>query len=240
MTPVTLAPLSGPGREWAQTLVTRHHYLHRPVDPRSTPEMFAVVLPHVKTGDVLGLPRGGVGVLIVGRPEATRCGTWYGSVEDAASGRCDCTRWQVLNLARVWLCPDVQPGGKLHSPDHLPGFTDRKKLFRSTLGTTAIAALRDAVVREYLIRRPPCFLDEPYALRWLLSYCDTRLHRGALYRAADAELYRTAKHIQTWRWPLRPLTPAEDAEVRQASALSPRSRGYRDRRTQTHLDLTHA
>jgi hypothetical protein len=177
-----------------------------------------------------------VGYLIVGRPEATRCYPWYGSVEDVAQGRAEVTRWQVLNLARVWLHPSVQPGGVHHLAGRLPGFTDRRGTFRSTLASAVVLALADQVVRDYLVRRPPCFLEEPYQLRWLLSYCDTRLHRGTIYRAAGFQLYRTNERgLQTWRLPLRALTPAEDAEVRQASATSARSRAFRARRGQLSL-----
>lgn len=124
-----------------------------------------------------------IGYLIVSRPEATRCYPWYGSVEDVARGRAEITRWQVLNLSRVWLDPAVQPGGTLYGPETVPGFTDRHGQFRSTLASAAIAQLADQVVTDYLLNRPPFFLDEPYELRWLLSYCDIRWHRGALLEA---------------------------------------------------------
>lgn len=99
------------GLAWAQATVARHHYLRTPVDTRCSPEAWAVRL-----GDL-----GRVGCLIVGRPQATRCYPWYGSVEDMAVGKAEVTRWQVLNLARVWLDPRVQPGGAWHRPDLLPG-----------------------------------------------------------------------------------------------------------------------
>lgn len=216
------------GLRLAQAAVTRHHYLHRPVDVRSTPEAYAVHLPTSASP---------VGYLIVGRPEATRCYPWYGSVEDVALGRAQVTRWQVLNLARVWLSPDVQMGGSLYSPRHLPGFHDRGGEWRSVLASTVVRALADVVVRDYLVRRPPCFLDEPYELKWLLSYCDTRLHRGTLYRAAGFELHRTNERgLQTWRLPLRPLTADENADVCVASINNERSRAFRARRAQMVLE----
>lgn len=223
----------------AQAIVTAHHYLHAPVDARCSVEGYAVHLPGA----------GDVGILLLGRPEATRCyrrapgaahdaAGWYGSVEDVATGRAEVTRWQVLNLARVWMSPDVQPGGRFHSPEFLPGRMAADGSFQSNLGTAAIAQLRRVITRDYLIRRPPCFLEEPYQLRWLLSYCDTRVHRGTLYKASGAELFSTNKEgIQTWRWPLRRLTPAADTEVRQAAEQSPRSRDHRARRAQTALAL---
>lgn len=61
-----------------------------------------------------------------------------------------------------------------------------------------------------------------------MSYCDRRIHRGTIYRAAGFECYRTnAYQIETWRLPLRPLTPQEDADVCRASAMCPRANRYR-------------
>jgi hypothetical protein len=85
--------------EWAQAMVTQYHYLRRPVDPRTMTEGYQVRLPEI----------GPVGVLLFGRPEATRCYPWYGGLDDVRTGRAEVTRWQVLNLSRVWLDPLVQP-----------------------------------------------------------------------------------------------------------------------------------
>lgn len=220
-----LALLDRPGLDRAQQCVTERHYLRKPVDVRCMPEAYGVMIDRFEAG-----------FMIVGRPQATKCYPWYGSVEDVASGRAECTRWQVLNLARIWLSPMANQGGYLAVKDWVPGFTDRKGEFRSTLGSTAIHALADRVVLDYLVRRPPCFLEEPYALRWLLSYCDTRVHQGTLYRAAGFELYRTNDDgIQTWRLPLRALTTTEDAAVRQMSGAHPRSQEHRARRAQLEL-----
>lgn len=205
-----------------QTTVTAHHYLHRPVDSRCSVEGYTVALD--------GIP---VGLLMFGRPEATRCGNWYGGVDDVIAGRCEVTRWQVLNLARVWFDPIVQPGGSLH--EFTPGYRDRRGVWRSTLASQAITSASLTIGRDYLVQRPPCFLDEPYQIEYLMSYCDRRLHRGVIYRAAGFEMYRVnANQIETWRKRLRPLTPADDRDVCKASAMSPRSNRYRmerDRRT---------
>lgn len=225
-----LLPLDVQGVDGAQRLVALHHYLRKRIDPRCSVEGYRVKLDQVS-----------VGVLLLGRAQATRCYPWYGSVEDVATGRASCTRWQVLNLARVYFEPAVQPGGELHAAGLVPGFRDRCGVIRSTLGSVAIAALADRVVLDYLVARPPCFLDEPYELRWLLSYCDTRLHRGALYRAAGFELFRTNRDgIQTWRLPLRPLTAYEDRQVRGAALSSPRSIAHRARRSQRSLPVDQA
>src|SRR6266568_1776663 len=87
-------------QSWCQRMVTRFHYLHRPVDQRSSPLFYIVLL--------LGRR---VGVLIFGRMESTRCydSAWsYGSVEEAKAGKCQFSRWEIVALMRVWLSPSVQ------------------------------------------------------------------------------------------------------------------------------------
>lgn len=224
--------LEGPdlaGLRWAQAQVTAQHYLHAPVDARCSVEGYAV--RHARFGRPIGC-------LLLGRPEATRCYPWYGSVADVAAGRAECTRWQVLNLARVWLDPYLQRGGGgYYDPELVPGFFDRQGVWRSTLASTVLAQLVARVGADYLLARPSCFLDEPYTLRWLLSYCDPlakrtmppyTTHTGALYQAAGFELYRTnARGLQTWRIALPPLTRAQDARVRERALSHPRSIRYR-------------
>jgi hypothetical protein len=211
---------------WAQEMVKRHHYLRTPVDSRCSVEAYLINLQI--DGEKYSRV---VGCLIFGRPEATKCGDWYGSVEDVAKERCQHTRWEVLNLARVWLDPQVQKGGVLCSPDHLPGFVDRHGDWRPTLASHALRLAAQTIGYEYLLRCSPCFLEEPYQIRYLLSYCDTRLHRGTIYKMAGWQFYRTNERgLQTWRVALPPLTPERGMEVRKRSKDSPRSRRYRARR----------
>lgn len=225
---LTLEHLDADGFAWAQDAVWRYHYRHAPVPTRACPEAWAVRLGAL----------GDVGCLIVGRPQATVCRPWYGSVEEVAAGAVEVTSWQVLNLARVWLSPGVQPGGEYHRPEHLPGYTDRRGTFRSTLASEAIGLLAARVGAEYLVARPPVFLDEPYRVRWLLSYCDPRHHKGTIYRASGFAHYRTNDEgLQTWRLPLPALTAAEDAAIREASRLSERARRFRARRASTQMAL---
>lgn len=207
----------------AQQIVRDEHYLHAPVDARGSVEGYWIGLDCQPVA----------GLFLLGRPQATKVLGWYGSVQDVGTGSCECTRWQVLNLARVWISPTFQPGGIAYRADCLPGFVDRKSVFRSTLASTAISAMAARVGFDYLMRRPPCYLDEPYQVEWLLSYCDTRLHRGTIYQAAGFELYRTnTDGIQTWRLRLPLLTAEQDAQVREAARINPRSQAYRAKRAQ--------
>lgn len=200
------------GIAWAQQQVTEHHYLRRPVDTRCS--VLAYLVMH--EGEC-------VGCLIFGRPEATRCYPWYGSVEDVANGKARLSRWEVVNLARVWLHPCIQAGGERYVPN---------------AATRAIGQALRRVVADYLLRFPPCFPDEPYELRECLSYCDTSLHRGTIYRAASFRLERENRRgIQTYARPLRRLSYAERALVLARCDQSPRSRRMRAERVAKQLQL---
>lgn len=215
---IALAPLEPAGLAHAQRVVTEQHYLRTPVPGIARPEGLAVLLNSAV-----------VGYLLLSRTQATRCGEWYGSVDDVQTGRCAVTRWEVLCLARVWLSPMVQAGGSWH--ELAPGYRDRKGIWRSTLASDALRLLPSAAGRTYLVRRPPVFPDQPYDIRWLLSYCDTRLHKGTIYAAAGWELYRTNEDgIQTWRTPAEPLTPTDRAVVLAMSAANQRGRQLRNQR----------
>jgi len=194
------------GLVWAQEQVTQHHYLHRPVDVRCSPVAYLVI-------DEDGQRQG---CLIFGRPQASRVGGWYGSVADQQSGRCRLTRWQIVNLARIWLEPSVQRGGAR---------------FIENAATQVVALALRRIGYDLLMLRPPVFLDEPYEIRECLSYLDTRRHRGTLYRAANFRLVReNARGIQTYAIPLRHLTHAERRDIEKRAQESPRSRRYRSMR----------
>lgn len=214
---VDLEWLDVAGLRWAQRLVSERHYLRCPVDPRCCPQGYAVLVAGERAG-----------VLLFGRPESTICRPWYGSLAEVASGRVACSRWQVINLARVYLLPEYQMGGRYCRGDIVPGFMDRQWRWHSRLASHALGLALDRIVLDYLLARPPCFLEEPYSLGWCLSYQESTIHKGTLYAASGFERYReNARGLVTWRKPLRALTPAEDARVRQVATEHPRSRRYR-------------
>ena len=190
------------GLAWAQDQVSRYHYLRKPVDVRCSLLAYLVLFHGER-----------VGCLIFGRPEAQRCNGWYGSVEDVRTGRCRITRWQVLNLARVWLHPDIQRAGLHYVPN---------------AATQVIAEALARVPYDYLVSHPPCFLEEPWLIAECLSYCDTRIHHGTLYRAANFRLVRENRRgIQTYTRPLRGLIPTEKRHIAQLASDSLRSKRYR-------------
>lgn len=73
------------------------------------------------------------------------------------------TKWQVLSLSRLWL------------HDSLPRNSE----------TVVIAKALRMVQRRWLEVHPPRFLSEPYHVRVIISYADTRFHSGVIYRAAN-------------------------------------------------------
>jgi hypothetical protein len=212
----------------AQATVTQQHYLHTPVDSRCSPLAYEVVLQ-------AGHSDYRAGYLIFGRPEATRCydgKLTYGSLKDVETGRAQYDRWSILNLARVWLHPSVQRGGAFYSAELLPGYTDRRGVWRSTLASTVIELALARIGYDYLRTHPPCFPDEPYVIQAILSYCDTTQHKGTIYRAAGFELARTnARGIETWfSTAVAPLTPYENDQVLKLAGQSYRSRRHRAQR----------
>lgn len=225
---ITLQLADDQGLARAQATVAAHHYLRRPVDSRCSPMAYEVILD---------VPRDRlrIGVLIVGRPEATRCydgALTYGALKDVHAGRCQYDRWEILNLARVWLHPAAQAGGTWYDPAYLPGYTDRRRVWRSTLASHVIGLLRARVGYDYLCQHPPCFPDEPYQIAVLLSYCDTTIHRGTIYRAAGWTLARTnARGLETWYTPdVAPLTNYQNDQVLKRAGQAYRSRRYRSQR----------
>jgi len=232
--------------EWAQRTVKQHHYLHQQANPASRPGGYLVRLnlasPGLSDNSISAavttpvpaplnqaLTYGAtdtsliVGLLLFGRPEATRVKGWYNSnLLDREQGKVACDYWEIINLARVWLNPLVQPGGGLYKAELLPGYKDRSGVWRSVLGSSVVKMALEGIGFDYLMQYAPVHLGQPYQIHYCLSYYDTRLHRGNLYRASGFELYRTNQQgIQTWRKPVPELTSEQDLRVRQASLFSP-------------------
>lgn len=209
--------------------IVENHYLHTMPDPRTSMEVYMIQIGnHLLPG----------GFLVFGRPQATRCGRWYGDVDEAADGRCDVTRWQVLNLARVYILPKFQAGGMFCKETIVPGYYDRRGMWRSTLASTVIRLAVESIGYRYLIHRPPVYLDQPFEIRWLMSYCNTNLHKGVIYKTSGFELYGTnSDGIQTWRIRLPELTDEQSQAIQEASLRSKRAQIYRAKRSQLKLEL---
>ena len=107
--------------DWAQRTVESDHYLHQRVDPRARPMVYVL--------DYHTIP---VGLVMLGIPHATRCGGWWGYPGLP-------TQWQVVDLCRIWLAPAIQHDNYWCKPDVVPGFYDRRGMFRPTTPTWAIS-----------------------------------------------------------------------------------------------------
>jgi hypothetical protein len=216
---LTLALANDEQTDVCQQLVTAQHYLHAPVDPRCNVLAYIVLLGRHR-----------IGCLIFGRPEATRVGGWYGDPEEKLAGHCRLSRWEILNLARIYIAPIAQEGGAWCRPGLVPGFFDRSGCWHSCLTTTVIRMAIECVLVDYLVCFAPVFLDQPYAIAEVLSYCDQTQpgHRGVIYQSAGFRLQRTnVRGLQTYAIPVRPLTQGEDAYIRYVATYSLRSRRLR-------------
>lgn len=159
---------------WAQATVTAAHYLHAPVDPRARPMVYVIKW----IGERAGL-------VILGIPHATKCGGWWG-YEGLP------TQWQVVDLCRIWIDPELQYGGDFCRPGHVPGYTDRHGTFRPTVATWAISEVLSRVQADRVRLWPPVYPSQPYHIELAVSYSDPRFHRGTIYRLAGAvPMYRT-------------------------------------------------
>lgn len=158
-----------------------HHYLHRWPDPRSLP--FAYVL----TVDDNFLTRDGelFGLTVYKKPQHHRQRGLFGYPGLPTS-------WQVLDLARVWINPELQR----------PGVNAFSQL---------VALCERRLNRDWLTHHPPRYPDQPYHLRLLLSYADLRYHRGTAYQASNFKLHATAngkalyvRQLPAPRWTWQP------------------------------------
>lgn len=143
---------------WAQDLVTLRHYLHRPIHLLSLPFAYSINLD--------GEP---VGCIIMATPHFTKKKDLFGY--DGLP-----TKWQVLQIARLWLDPSVQVRA---SNGHA-----------SCIASCAIAKVLKRVQTDWLEHHPPRFPDQPYQIRFILAYADTGVgHQGTIYKAANFKFW---------------------------------------------------
>jgi hypothetical protein len=154
---------------WAQDTVAEKHYLHQAVDPRARP--MAYVIRHDDFR---------VGLVMLGIPHATKCTGWWGYPGLP-------TQWQVVDLCRIWIHPDLQAGGFWCEPGEVPGFIDRHGQFRPTVATWAIATVLASVQADRIRRWPPVYPELPYHIELAISYHDPQFHRGTIYKASQAQ-----------------------------------------------------
>jgi len=196
--------------KWAQEQVILHHYRHTAVDPRCRPFAYIVWLSAEP-----------VGCLIYGRPQATRCYTGkltYGSYQDVQARKARFDRWEILNLARVWLSPSIQRDGSEYVP-HAASLVIRESMKR--------------IGFDYLMQAPPVDCAFPYQIRCIMSYCDTKYHSGWIYMASRFKYsHKNDDGKVTYMKVIPGLTDQQDAYIQCLAEMNSRSQRIRAKRNQ--------
>lgn len=170
---------TGDDLRWAQEKVTQHHYLRQPVDPRARPMVYVLRdVSRPAPAAPQGLP---VGLVMLGIPHATKCAGWWGYPGLP-------TQWQVVDLCRIWVNPYYQRGelGIYAKPGEVPGYLDRKGVFRPTVASWAIHEVLRRVQADRVRLWPPVYPAQPYHIELAISYHDPKFHRGTIYRESHA------------------------------------------------------
>ncbi len=134
--------------------VERYHYLHRWPDPRSLPFGYALEVEgqrHMSDGRLAG-------VVVFKKPQHHKQRGLLGYPDLPTS-------WQVLDLARVWIHPDLQLDGL------------------NVFSRMVSKAIR-RVQWDWLEHHPPVFPLLPYHITLIISYCELAHHDGTAYRAS--------------------------------------------------------
>lgn len=206
--------------KWAKSMIEKHHYLKSWPHNQSRPHTYTV--KYVDGSNPLSrscVER--VGVVVVGGLHITRCKGWWG-YEGLPS------QWQVLNLSRIWLAPSLQKGGRLCHSEYIPGFVDRKGIWRPSAATWVIRQVLGRVQRDRVSLWPPVYPDQPYHIVMVVSYSDPARHRGEIYRNAKGRpLYTDADGRPVpgpsgkvgWYWKL----PEPEWSWEQIQILQPRT-----------------
>jgi len=143
------------------------HYLGTAVPPIARPMFY--ILEHNN------VPLGVFGFSI---PQATHCGNWWG--KNAAI-----TKWQVVDMSRVWVSPLIQAGGYWARPDMVPGrWVDGR--YQPNTVTWAIGKIFKRIQKDWVAYWPPVELAKPYHVLLIISYHDPAYHNGSIYRALNA------------------------------------------------------
>jgi hypothetical protein len=195
-------------RSWARSVCREQHYLHQEVHSRARPVFYLVVR---EEGDLLsdGAFRARhssfVGLLVYSRMQSSRCRGWYGSEADVRRGWATYTQWEILALSRFWLDARLQKGGAWYIP---------------RFASLAIKHSLKVIGYHYLLLRPPAFLDRPFEVKQVISYCDSHHYDCQLYRFSRFHLAReNDAGLRTYVHQLSPLTSEQRKQIVEASRL---------------------
>ena len=151
--------------------VESDHYLHCWPDPRSLPFGYCLELDRRRVARD-GRP---FGLVVMKKLQHHKQRGLFGY--DGLP-----TAWQVLDLARVWVHPELQ------QPYWL-GRNRKGEAVRNTLNifSRMVSAVLRRVQQDWLLHHPPVFPELPYHILLIISYCEIAHHDGTGYRAANFE-----------------------------------------------------
>lgn len=188
-----------------QAHVRQYHYLHKWPDPRSLPFAYRIEV----NGRSLASDGRLFGLLVLKKLQHHKQRDLFGY--DGLP-----TAWQVLDLARVWIHPELQ---RHQENGHaLAIFSRAVSQLWQPVGKPDQRMTR--LQADWLAHHPPVYPDLPYHIRILVSYCQLDHHDGTGYRAAglrsvgytndgEKEIYvkrfRQPKYI--WRGTYQPSLP---------------------------------
>ncbi len=188
---------------FVRATIEQHHYLHRYPDPRSLPFAYALAVD----GRLLHADGRPLGIVVYKKLQHHKqTGLFGGSGQPTA--------WQVLDLARVWVHPDLQSVS-------WTGLDRKRRPVRHTLNVFSriVSLSLKAVQRDWLTHHPPVYPELAYHVELILSYCDREHHQGTGYRAAGFSLWGETsdgtkdiylRHLRPPTWICQPsLIPGE-------------------------------
>lgn len=150
-----------------QLCCQRDHYLHRWPDPRSLPFAYALAVD----GQVYAVDGRLNGMAVFKKPQHHQQRKLFGYKGLP-------TAWQVLDLARVWIHPDLQHKQTNGHAGNI--FSQMVGLLLRQRGHERLCAVQ----RDWIDHHPPRFPDQPYHIEVVISYCDLEHHDGRAYRAS--------------------------------------------------------
>lgn len=149
--------------------VERDHYLKRWPDPRSLPFAYCLSVDGERlAGD--GRP---FGVVVMKKLQHNKQRDLFG-YEGLP------TAWQVLDLARVWVHPELQNVRWQGADRKGEVVTHTANVF-----SRMVSGVIRRVQLDWLEHHPPVFPELPYHIELIISYCDLGHHDGTGYRASN-------------------------------------------------------
>lgn len=208
--------LTAEERDWVRHICREEHYKRQEVHGRARPVSYLVVreegwLLADETFHVEQRER--VGILVFARMQSSRCKGWYGNSKDVAHKWAKQTQWEMLVLSRCWLDPRIQKKGIWHIPKAASLIT---KCSLRTIGY------------DYLLLKPPAFIDRPFEIKEVISYCQRDRFDCMLYWFSRFKLVRKNDDgLRTYAHALPPLTDGQRRHILEASRLDKTARKKR-------------